>query len=377
MQAEEKASSVMTAVSSTTLSGYVDTTAQWNFGTGNARLPDYKFGGPSKADGFNFNVVQLRIDKPLDESEWAAGYRVDLWAGPDANTLATQSSLSTGSSDFAVRQAYVALRAPVGNGLDFKMGVFDSPMGYESVEAGLNPNYTRSYGHTIEPQTLTGLQASYRFNDTVSASAGIANTLGPTINGRASAPFVQPPDATQAESFKTYFGTLALTAPESMGFLAGSTLYGGIANGYNESYGANETSYYVGATVATPVKGLRLGVAFDDLAVHDLDGETWAVGGYASYQATEKLSLHLRGEYLRDRGEQKFFVDSVGPTNPDKTLGITGTIQYDLWKNVISRLEVRWDHSLSGVGIWGGTDPESLGTLKNEVMMLANITYKF
>src|SRR5258705_9010662 len=113
-KAEEKASSVMTAVSSTTLSGYVDTTAQWNFGTGNARLPDYKFGGPSKADGFNFNVVQLRIEKPLDEAEWAAGYRVDLWAGPDANTLNTQSSLSTGSSDFAVRQAYVALRAPVG-----------------------------------------------------------------------------------------------------------------------------------------------------------------------------------------------------------------------------------------------------------------------
>src|SRR5436309_677832 len=193
-KAEEKASSVMTAVSSTTLSGYVDTTAQWNFGTGNAHLPDYKFGGPSKADGFNFNVVQLRIEKPLDEAEWAAGYRVDLWAGPDANTLNTQSSLSTGSSDFAVRQAYVALRAPVGNGLDFKVGVFDSPMGYESVEAGANPNYTRSYGHSIEPQTMTGLLASYRFCDVFSASAGIANTVGPTINGRANPP--------KAESFK-------------------------------------------------------------------------------------------------------------------------------------------------------------------------------
>src|SRR5579859_2821266 len=34
-KAEEKASSVMTALSSTTLSGYVDTSAQWNLGTGN------------------------------------------------------------------------------------------------------------------------------------------------------------------------------------------------------------------------------------------------------------------------------------------------------------------------------------------------------
>src|SRR3989442_13113046 len=87
VKAEEKAvSSVATALSSTTLSGYVDTSAQWNFGTGNARLPEYKFGGASKADGFNLDVIQLRIEKPLDETERAAGYRVDLWAGPDANT---------------------------------------------------------------------------------------------------------------------------------------------------------------------------------------------------------------------------------------------------------------------------------------------------
>src|SRR5262249_19749686 len=124
-RAEERVNSVMTALSSTSLSGYVDTSAQWNFGTGNAHLPDYKFGGSSKADGFNLNVVQLRIEKPLSEEEWAAGYRVDLWAGPDANVLGTQSVNAIGGSDFAIRQAYVALRAPFQNGLDFKVGVFD------------------------------------------------------------------------------------------------------------------------------------------------------------------------------------------------------------------------------------------------------------
>src|SRR5205809_7908358 len=92
-RAEEKVSTVITALSATTLSGYVDTSAQWNFGTGNAHLPEYKFGGPSKADGFNLDVVQLRIEKPLSEETWAAGYRVDLWAGPDANVLGTQSIL--------------------------------------------------------------------------------------------------------------------------------------------------------------------------------------------------------------------------------------------------------------------------------------------
>ena len=62
VQAEEKANMVQTMLDSTTLSGYVDTSAQWNFGTGNERLPDYKFGGASKADGFNLDVVQIRIE---------------------------------------------------------------------------------------------------------------------------------------------------------------------------------------------------------------------------------------------------------------------------------------------------------------------------
>src|SRR5215471_16397200 len=88
-RAEESPSSVLTQLASTTLSGYVDTSAQWNFGTGDQRLPDYRFGGSSKADGFNLDVVQLRIEKPLDETEWAAGYRIDLWAGPDADSLGT------------------------------------------------------------------------------------------------------------------------------------------------------------------------------------------------------------------------------------------------------------------------------------------------
>src|SRR5258706_3590935 len=218
-KAEEKANLVQTALSATTLSGYVDTSAQWNIGTGNGRLPDYKFGGASKADGFNLDVVQLRIEKPLDESEWAAGYRVDLWAGPDANVLNTQSINSVGGADFAIRQAYVALRMPLGNGLDWKIGVFDSIIGYESVESPNNPNYTRSYGHSIEPQTHTGVLASYRFTVMLSASLGIANTIGPNINDRAQGPnggtVAGFSNWTKAESYKTYMASVAVTAPEN------------------------------------------------------------------------------------------------------------------------------------------------------------------
>jgi hypothetical protein len=391
-KAEEGPSSVMTALASTTLSGYVDTSAEWNFGTGNTFVPPYKFNSPSKADGFNLDVVQVRIEKPLEEAEWAAGYRVDLWAGPDASTLGTQSVLSTGKSDFAVRQAYVALRMPVLNGIDFKVGVFDSVLGYESVESPNNPNYTRSYGHSIEPQTHTGVLASYRFNEVVSASVGIADTTGPSINSRAFAP-VQPTNP-YAESYKTYMGSVAVTAPESLGAFAGSTLYGGVVNGFNNSVlgsglGMPTLNAYVGGTIATPVTNLRLGAAWDLLNIDTTphsgpfagtknEADIWSIAGYASFQATEKLSFHGRFEYATGDIDQGFGGVSLGNFGRENALfAATATAQYDLWKNVISRLEFRWDHVEHGMA-FGAADAETgAPTRSNAYLLAANIIYKF
>ena len=396
-KAEEQASPVMTSLASTTISGYIDTSAQWNPGSGNENLPPYKFGGTDKADGFNLNVMQLRIDKPLDESDWAAGYRADLWFGPDANTLNTTSS-GNNDSDFGIRQAYVALRAPVGTGLDFKMGAFDSIIGYESIESGNNPNFTRSYGHSIEPQTMTGLLASYRFCDWFSASVGVADTWGPIINDRAFHP--QNADQQASESYKTYMASVALTAPDDWGFLAGSTLYAGIVNGYGDidfDTGVTSedhytlTSYYVGATVATPITGLRAGASFDLLDIDDVNNETYSVAGYLSYQATEKLSFHARAEYFRDNlddGQRGFLyapTGGLGSAEEAEVLALTGTIQYDLWKNVISRLEVRWDRSLHSNDLFGGDTSgnqaqpagDDDADEKNAVMVALNVIYKF
>jgi len=394
-RADEKQSPIMTALSSTTISGYVDTSAQWNFGDGNANLPPYKFGGASKADGFNLDVVQLRIEKPLDETEWSAGYRVDLWAGPDANTLNTQSFFGgnsrAGAGDFAIRQAYIALRTPIGNGIDWKVGVFDSIIGYETVESPLDPNYTRSYGHSIEPQTHTGILGTYHINDVISVSAGIADTIGPAINERAQVPNATTlpgagPAVIKSDTYKTYMASVGLTAPTSMGFLAGSTLYAGVVNGFSShaatlSPNGDQTSWYIGTTLTTPVTGLRFGGAFDYVDVDSAGGQTYALAGYCSYQLTEKLSIHTRYEFLKD--STGFFRDSFGNAlDTPRVMDITATIQYDLWANVLSRLELRWDHSLSDKGVWGGTTPNTgfgatTGTQDNAWMLAANIIYKF
>ncbi len=384
VRAEEKGTPVLTELGSTTLSGYVDTSAQWNFGTGNANTPPYAYGGTSKADGFNLNVVKLALEKPIEpKDDWAAGYKVDLWMGPDANLLGTQSVFGNSAADFAVKQAYVALHAPVGNGLDFKMGVWDPIMGYEVSDAPANPNFTRSYGYTIEPISHTGIQSTYVFGEALSATLGVANTFGPRIDERA---FPQ-----RAESYKAYMGLVTLTAPKTWGFLAGSTLSGSVMNGFNSGAnagsGADQTSWYVGATLNTPLTWLKVGASYDYAGVsrQAISGASYANAAalYLAIQATTKLSLNLRGEYGSSdalvpaavpAGAPPAFRPLLGATRVFET---TATVQYDLWKNVLSRIEFRWDHSASGEDAYGGTSVGAAPTQKNSFILLANVVYKF
>src|SRR3954466_12690968 len=85
-QAEEQ-HSVMTALSSTTLSGYVDTSASWWVGNNNGgALPGRTFDNSKKQDAFSLNAVKLTLEKPLgDAVNWSAGYKADLVFGPDAD----------------------------------------------------------------------------------------------------------------------------------------------------------------------------------------------------------------------------------------------------------------------------------------------------
>jgi len=392
VQADEKPSPLLTALSSTTLSGYVDTSAQWNLGTGNANNPAYAYGGANKADGFNLNVIELTLAKDPDAADgWGAGYRVDLLFGPDANNaggLGTAStSASDDTSDFAIRQAYVDLKAPVGNGLDIKVGVWNTIIGYETFESGSNPNFTRSYGYTIEPTTHTGVLLTYVFNDMISASAGVANTFGPTINQRATDLHGQ------RESYKAYMGDVSLTAPKDWGWVAGSTLFAGIINGFNSTSvsggaSADQVSFYVGSSLNTPLKELKLGASYDYAGVGKQPTRTGSGGLltagyanatalYATYQATEKLSFNSRGEWFTQSHQ------NAGTGSPRKVLALTETVQYDLWKNVLSRLELRWDHQADGGGhAYGAANTSEEGdplgaSRRNAYEIIGNIIYKF
>ena len=410
-RADEKMSSLQTALSNTTISGYVSASFNWAISPGGenalSSLGNYiPFQGQSynKQDGFNLDVVKLSIAKPQDESPWASGYQIDLLFGPDAvgyNASANavggnngKAPSSTETADFAIKQAYVVLRTPIGNGIDWKVGVFDTIIGYEVFDSGSDPNYTRSWGYFLEPTEHTGVLGTYKINDEWSVALGVANTLTGSINARDLESGYGPAGVNGWGSawHKTVMGSLTFTAPSSWGWAAGSSLYAGAIYGFpsgvftikNQGYaGDYQLNWYGGATINTPWKQLTAGLAFDYVEHFDAAPvNIWDIGLYATYKATDKLSFSARGEYVDSDVVAAGFPSS---DNPD-WMELTGTMEYDLWANVISRLEIRYDHVLDNrqylsdaLGYAVGGDSETPYALNNwsSIGVYANIIYKF
>jgi hypothetical protein len=350
-----KISQLNTALSNTTISGYVDVAAQFNPGGGGGgyyATPNYSFG--NKANGINLNVVDIALDKPLDESPWASGYHVELWFGADATALGTtRSPLSYGnniyygnyystSSPAAIRQAYISLRTPIGNGIDWKIGVWDTIIGYEGTTSGVNPNYSRSFGYNMEPTTHTGVLGTYKVADALTISAGLADTSW--LNGGYTASY------NNSLYYPTVLGLVTLTAPDSFGWAKGATLTGGIINtSGSQDTGGGATSWYAGFTLPTPVSALKLGGAFDYLNVHH-GYNSWDIAGYGTFQINDKTSFNLRAEL--NEGQSSDFAQEE----------ITATLQYNLWANVLTRLEFRWDHTEHGYGYQSAGSGQPIGS---------------
>jgi hypothetical protein len=382
--AAQQQTPLLTSLSATTISGYVDTSAVWNPGTGTANTAPY-LGNGGQQNGFNLDAVDIKLSKPLEEGKWSAGYVAELSYGPDA------TAIDSGAAP--IRQAYVNLGIPVGNGLELKVGRWDSILGYESSDRMNNPNWSFSYGKTFEPTENTGVLASYKFADWIGLQVGVADEVS-TIGGVNSG----------FESRKGVTSLLTLTAPDSWGALKGSALYGGL--NYGPGAGDDLVEWYVGTTINTPLTGLSFGASYDSIsdvalavpgtpitfpggvATPGVPGFTGDAGyfqsfaGYGSYKINDKASLNGRIEYAD--GGALAAAEAIqnglplGSGTFDKVFALTGTFEYDFWgPAVISRLEVRWDHNSGGAGPAFGGETVGAPVKNNAVMFAANVIYKF
>jgi len=369
-----KMSQVQTALSATTLSGYVDVAAQYNLGnpskTSLTTPVAYGIGATTAAtaggikDGFSLNDVDIALDKPLDDSPWASGYHVELNAGQDGlGEVAAAGGAAGGAGGLngGIRQAYVTMRTPVGSGITWKFGAFDGITGYEGNTGYSNPNYTRSYGWAINPASQVGLLGSYTICSAISLQAGIVNRDAASSN---------PSGVGHEVSSKSYVALLTLTAPDSWGWIKGSALNVGTIQTF-DAYGQN--NYTASLTLNTPVTGLKGGLAYDHIQAlagfnggYGVDGSVYGI--YATYQQTDKLSYNARAEYI-DFPTAGF---NFYPGIPFGSQGeeVTVDVEYDLWANMTTRVEGRWDHDEHF------TVFNQNGT-QNAFLLALNLVYKF
>lgn len=362
-QAEEAASQLMTALSGTTISGYASASYINVLGAdGMAGQPHYTPAGNSVplGDGFRLDIVGLTLQKATDPSQgFSAGYTANVILGPDAVNYS--DAMGLGSDEFSLQSAHVDLYAPVGNGLNITAGHFDTIVGYEVIAPAANGNYTRSYGFNTEPFTHTGVKLDYEVNDIVAVTAGVANAAG-GINSISSRPTVV--GGTDFEALSV-MGAISITLDDNAGALEGSNIYFAVVNGTPDFGGADVTHYFASLTLPTAASGLDLGFSWD---YRESAGYAAAYGLYAAYAPeNSEFSVNLRGEYASSNNGY-FGLDG----NDEDIYAITGTLNYNLWENVLTRLEIRYDWD-AAAGAFG--DP---GSMDDDQWLIAlNAVYSF
>lgn len=300
--AQEAAAGADALAASTTLSGYVSTSYTMADGSSAA------LGKTNSAsrDQFKLDVVSLTLSSAQGAGEYATGYTVGMWIGPDDQHT---------DENFSLTQANIDLRLPVGTGIDLKVGYFGTVVGYEVYEYTDNAFFQRGLGFFMEPTHHTGILASYQLTDDLGITAGIVNDGGAVANNN------------QGDNNAATAITASYTTPDSMGFAGGTSVYVATVQDLNAFGTGSADFWYASVGLPTGVEGLSV-----DLAADWVD---WEAGGddeiyqiYASYALSEKATLNARYEWGTSDENSWTGLESVA-------VGVT----YDLWDNVLSRVE--------------------------------------
>jgi hypothetical protein len=123
------------------------------------------------------NMAGAYIRKtPSESSRW--GMELTTQAGQDSRVFgfsATAPNLPGYEGLRHLGPTDVSYLAPVGKGLTIQAGIFSSFIGYDSLYAKDNFNYTRPWGADFTPYLMTGVNASYPFTTKLTGTVFLIN----------------------------------------------------------------------------------------------------------------------------------------------------------------------------------------------------------
>jgi hypothetical protein len=258
-------------------------------------------------------------------------------------------------------RANASYLAPVGNGLTVQAGLFNSLIGYDSLYAKDNINYTRPWIGDYSPYLMFGVNASYPINDQ------LTGTLY-AINGyfHLSRPNDQP----------SYGGQLAYK-PTPRWTVKETVYYG------PEQSNTSLEFWRLFFDTIVEWKGDEVTIAFEhQIGTENLDApgrpRTFWTGAMLPmrWNFSGPWSAAIRPEFYWDRnGRLTGFEQFVK--------AVTTTLEYRVpyrWTNTILRLEHRYDESTGvGGGFFKGneTSPGVIGLTAAQHMVMFSAIWTF
>jgi len=380
---------VETAQKGIKLSGYVDAGYSYNF-TGAANgTSDVtgRFGSDTAAKGdFNLYAVKLALEKALtSENKAQAGFRTDVMIGEDANylinrgnntTTGTTSNDNQNSNALFLEQAYVSIRAPVGNGWDFKVGKFVSILGYEVIERPANMNVTYGLLWQQMPLFYTGVLSSYKFDDYLDAKLGVVNgsqtdNNTSTSGGGDGCAVLAALNVTAPGGNANWSNNFQYSSNNDNNTWQSSTDSSTSTAEANNASGSGYTFIYNSwGNWAPKFANDKLLFAFNALLGTESTngsngninngqpGTTWfGAGAYAKYQFNDWFSLASRGEYLGGNNPEKLYNTTQPNTDNLSLWEYTLTAGFNVIDNLLIRAEYRLD--------WGDASVNNFNTANN------------
>jgi len=128
-------------------------------------------------DEVDLNMAAAYIKKKTSEaSRWGA--ELEVQAGKDSEVFGFSATAPNFPGSEGLRHiglANVSYLAPVGKGLTVQGGIFGSLIGYDSLYAKDNFEYTRPWGADFTPYLMTGIDASYPFSEKLTGTVFLVN----------------------------------------------------------------------------------------------------------------------------------------------------------------------------------------------------------
>jgi len=332
----------------TTISGTIDGYYGYNFNRPIGRVNLLRAYDVS-SNSFSLNQAALSIERATNvDAGRRFGARLDLMFGPATETVQGNAASELRPQAFRpIWQAYGRYVAPVGNGLTMDFGKFASSLGYEGNYTKDQINYSRSYLFNFLPYYHLGFRSSYAFNGKFNVTHYLVNGIGQSedFNAFKSQAILLNIKPTKRVSWNVNYYT-GIEARDSIpalnpGFAPLPTQPGLTTDTVNP---APRGRTHIIDTYASwnATDKLTLVGQFDYVISR---GQTFSApsrvtGGaaYARYQFTPKVALAGRGEYLSDSGG---LFSGVTQALKETTL----TFDYKLVEGVLMRGEWRRDFS--------------------------------